>query len=689
MVAQPEATLTTLRTLVNAFSAHHCSRGKALFYLGCCLVFNGDYLGAIDELRKALALAKIEKDSHQIRRIQNSLGMAYKSLGEYANAIAALDAAIDLAQQQDFLEGRITAQLNLVELYYDVGDFEAFEQTLDEVLASGFDFTNPEVTGSIRLFEGRRALIHNDYATADRVLRKALTAAHAINFAHLRINTLIELGRLQRIQGNTEHAIATLQTAVVDHDLSLEGVAGLVAHIELAKALLVVDEVSQAHDILTDALALLSAHSVEHSKIRFQVFELLASCLKQLQQFEAALDYLEKAFELKNSFSNLQLKRTLDIRKQKQQKETDRIARENTLRENELLKRSQLQLSTINQVAIELAASLEMNTLGKKLYELMRRYFDAHFIALSINDTDHQAVDFRVLLEDGESMPLYCLPHSVSDSLTIQAVLTKKPVALATENSPVRGGKAVNNPKSQLFLPLIQDSRVLGVLSIQSVVANRFEGDDLQLILAFSPFITLALCNALSHEQVHLLNRELRSEKRHIEQAQQRIEFLANHDTLTELPNRRALEEHIGVKLKPDHTKQFSLVYIDLDGFKPINDQHGHLIGDQVLQVVSDRLQNVMRKSDFAARIGGDEFVLVVESVVDKRKINVLINRVLKSIEKPICVHGNMVKVSASIGVVQCDDRTKTLDELMHFADQAMYDVKRAGKGGIKFYADQ
>jgi len=687
MVAKPEATLATLRAIVSQLPKKHEQRSKALFYLGCCLVFNGDYTAAVAELRTALAIAKRKKDSHQIRRVQNSLGMAYKSLGDYAKAISALDDAISLADQLDYMEGRIIAQLNLVELYYDVGDLEAFEQTLNNVLNSGFASTDLEVIGSVRMFEGRLAMMHYDFPASERALRDALNAAHEINFAHLRINTLIELGRLQRLQGQIELSVSTLQTAVVDHDLSLEGVAGLVAHVELAKALLMIGDYDQSYEILTDAIGILVAHGEDHSKIRFQVYELMASCLTKTNRFEEAYNYLQQAFELKNSFSNIQLKRTLEIRKQEQQKEYDRIARENTQRENDLLKRSQQQLSTINQVAIELAATLEMDTLGAKLYDLMRRYFDAHFIGLSVNDPVNQTITFRVLLEDGDLMPLYCLPHSVSDSLTVQTVLKKETMSLSAENLPIRSGKTQNIPRSQLFLPLIQDANVLGVLSIQSVMLNRFEGDDLQLILAFAPFITLALSNALSHEQVHLLNQELHFEKRQIEQAQKRIEFLANHDTLTELPNRRALEEHIGFKLATVHKQVFSLVYIDLDGFKPINDEHGHIIGDQVLQVVSDRMQNVLRKSDFAARIGGDEFVLVVESVIDRQKIDHLINRVLKSIEKPISIHGTMMQVSASIGVVQCNDQTNTLDELMHFADQAMYDVKRSGKGGIKFYS--
>ncbi|MDX1343617.1 MAG: sensor domain-containing diguanylate cyclase, partial [Reinekea sp.] len=371
---------------------------------------------------------------------------------------------------------------------------------------------------------------------------------------------------------------------------------------------------------------------------------------------------------------------------QQQQREDERLRRASAERENSLLKQSQHQMEIINKVAIELASTLDMKVLGKQLYQLMNYYFDAHFCSLCVNHPELRMVEVRSMIDEGQPLPLLCLPYGTPESRTLQVIEDRKPLVLNGEASFLRVDVKQKKPNSLLFLPLIQEQTVLGVLSIQSVLENRFDGDDLNLILAIAPFISLALSNALSHEQVQLLNAELVLEKEYIEQAQQQIQFLANHDTLTELPNRRALEAHLNAKLAESTTPQFSLVYIDLDGFKPVNDAHGHLIGDRVLQIVGGRLRNVLRKSDFAARIGGDEFVLVVASVVDQTQISVLIERILQSIEQPISVDGNVVQISASIGVVECSEQAQTLDDLMHYADQAMYDVKRAGKGGIKFH---
>ncbi len=540
--------------------------------------------------------------------------------------------------------------------------------------------------GEILLLQGRLGLMHFDFVSADCALSEALRIAHSIHYGHLIINVMTEIGRMQRLRGQLHSAVLTLQQVVGSEELALEGVAGLAAYIELTKTHLSLNDTDAAYAVLQQSQQVIGRHPNEHQQYRQQIFELFARCLEQKQQYEQAYGYLQRATLLKDVINNQQIKQTIAIRAQQQQREDERLRRASAERENSLLKQSQHQMEIINKVAIELASTLDMTVLGKQLYQLMNYYFDAHFCSLCVNHPELRMVEVRSMIDEGQPLPLLCLPYGTPESRTLQVIEDRKPLVLNGEASFLRVDVKQKKPNSLLFLPLIQEQTVLGVLSIQSVLENRFDGDDLNLILAIAPFISLALSNALSHEQVQLLNAELVLEKEYIEQAQQQIQFLANHDTLTELPNRRALEAHLNAKLAESTTPQFSLVYIDLDGFKPVNDAHGHLIGDRVLQIVGGRLRNVLRKSDFAARIGGDEFVLVVASVVDQTQISVLIERILQSIEQPISVDGNVVQISASIGVVECSEQAQTLDDLMHYADQAMYDVKRAGKGGIKFH---
>lgn len=687
MVSEPDLTLQTLLVLREKARREEHLLGKALFYTGCCYVYCGDFLAAVQELNAAIELAQIEHDLHQIRRVHNILGTAYKSLGEYGKAVYALDFAIELSKELDFPDGQVVAQLNLINLYYDVGDFESCEQNLLEIQTLEFDQNNEEVLGEIFLIEGRMYLSKFEYERATSSLSKASDIAHRLHYSHLKINTWIQQGRLLRLQGKFSEAIALFQKIHADPGFPYEGVAGLVCDVEWGKALLSIGNFDSAKQLLQSALVQLDVERNDHHKIRLELVELLSRCLKSLGDFETACHYFEQALELRSTVSSEKINRTLAIRKQQQLQENEKIQQALTERENQYLKSAQRQLTTINHVAIELASSLRLEEIGDKLFNMMKEFFNAHFISLALHDEKSDAAVFRIIIDNGEVQPTYCLPMSTDDSRVVQTMKQGEPITIRDDNIVIRSGSASLKPMSQLFLPLKQDSTTIGVLSVQSVHKNQFQGDELALILAISPFLTLALTNAINHEQVHELNSRLVHEKQVIEDAQEQIKFMALHDSLTKMPNRRALENHLTQLIKNEKNQDgFSLVYIDLDRFKPINDQYGHLVGDRVLQITAERISNQLRKGDFAARIGGDEFVLVVHAVADERQMQAMMSRFFHSIEQPIVIDQNTMSVSASIGIVNQAEQSHSIDEILHQADLAMYEVKRTGKGGIKYF---
>ena len=155
----------------------------------------------------------------------------------------------------------------------------------------------------------------------------------------------------------------------------------------------------------------------------------------------------------------------------------------------------------------------------------------------------------------------------------------------------------------------------------------------------------------------------------------------AFHDHLTQLTNRAGLMNQLDdVGARDDHA--LVVLYVDLDGFKPVNDEYGHDAGDVVLQVTADRLRAESRTNDLVARVGGDEFVLVLGPTTDRLTANeraaATAARLVEAIGQPIDIGGTSVRVSASIGVVvsESDD---TIKKLITQADQAMFEAKRAG----------
>ncbi len=172
-------------------------------------------------------------------------------------------------------------------------------------------------------------------------------------------------------------------------------------------------------------------------------------------------------------------------------------------------------------------------------------------------------------------------------------------------------------------------------------------------------------------------------------EARRRIEFLSQHDALTGLPNRTRLQAFLDGKLKAQPTVEQPLVMLclDLDRFKPVNDLLGHAAGDRVLNEVSSRLADCVRHADLVARVGGDEFVLIVTDVSSQEEVETLCRRLIASIEMPIAIEDQEVFISASIGIAMAPHDACEATALLRYADIALYEAKSGGRNTWRFYA--
>jgi diguanylate cyclase (GGDEF)-like protein/PAS domain S-box-containing protein len=163
---------------------------------------------------------------------------------------------------------------------------------------------------------------------------------------------------------------------------------------------------------------------------------------------------------------------------------------------------------------------------------------------------------------------------------------------------------------------------------------------------------------------------------------QEELEHLAHFDPLTDLPNRLLLSDRLrqAIALSKRSGKPLAVLYLDLDGFKLINDMHGHAVGDALLVAISKRIACTVRDTDTLARIGGDEFVAVLVDIDSNEKLKRVLERILKACSIPVHIDDKHLKVSASIGVTTYPHDDAGEDQLMRHADLAMYEAKQAGK---------
>jgi diguanylate cyclase (GGDEF)-like protein/PAS domain S-box-containing protein len=172
-------------------------------------------------------------------------------------------------------------------------------------------------------------------------------------------------------------------------------------------------------------------------------------------------------------------------------------------------------------------------------------------------------------------------------------------------------------------------------------------------------------------------------------QTEEHLAHLAHHDPLTGLPNRVLFHERLteALQVAARHTQLLALLFLDLDGFKAINDTHGHGIGDILLQTVAERLTRCVRESDTVARLGGDEFTIILPMISQSQGAAKVAQKILLEFDQPLLIGRHSVEVTTSIGIAFGPDDARDSNALLQLADLAMYAAKALGRNRFMFYS--
>lgn len=204
-----------------------------------------------------------------------------------------------------------------------------------------------------------------------------------------------------------------------------------------------------------------------------------------------------------------------------------------------------------------------------------------------------------------------------------------------------------------------------------------------------------------TNDEIGSLANSFNQMSENLQRSNDQISYLAYHDDLTGLPNRLMFHEYASqaVHTAKRNNQKLSIIYIDLDNFKRVNDTMGHKAGDTLLKEVSDRILGCLRESDYAARtddelddiaarIGGDEFLLLLHDIPDNFLPGKVAERIINSLSHPVNISGNEFYVSASLGITIYPDDSTTAEDLIKHADIAMYHAKSAGKNSYQYFLE-
>jgi diguanylate cyclase (GGDEF)-like protein len=222
------------------------------------------------------------------------------------------------------------------------------------------------------------------------------------------------------------------------------------------------------------------------------------------------------------------------------------------------------------------------------------------------------------------------------------------------------------------------------------IISSFDEKDNLlnAIEIMVDAFITKPIDIDILERKLKQVSKTLKDRKE-IQTKLDTLHNLAHYDTLTNIPNRFLFDIKLdqAISKATRHNSNVALFFIDLDNFKNINDAYGHKMGDKVLIHVTNNIKKVIRQEDTLARIGGDEFSLIIEDVSDKNYIDILAKKILNSVSTPLKYDNKTIDISCSIGISIFPLNSSSKDELIDLADHAMYKAKKDGKKDFSYHS--
>jgi diguanylate cyclase (GGDEF)-like protein len=347
----------------------------------------------------------------------------------------------------------------------------------------------------------------------------------------------------------------------------------------------------------------------------------------------------------------------------------------------------------LRQAAATLNTSLELDDVLDIILQQLHEIADHDTVTIQQLDGDNLAITACQGFDKPQKVLGLQFPLQPKFPNT-RVVSEKKPLAVADvaqdyphfhdEASTFESGHI----RSWLGVPLLVKERLIGIISLDRSEMRAYTDEDIEIVTAFANQAAIAIENARLYEQSQQEIAERKQAEDALRDMAVKLEYQAKHDHLTDLPNRLYFEEALQTALSQanESKRLVGLLYIDLDRFKRINDTLGHDTGDALLQQVARRLENQIRSSDTLARMGGDEFAMILGSLETPQDAAHIARRLITALEEAIIVENHELFVTASIGISLYPRDGDTSEELLRKADTALYRSKDKGRHTFQIY---
>ncbi|MFW0754528.1 diguanylate cyclase domain-containing protein [Pseudomonas sp. H11T01] len=336
-----------------------------------------------------------------------------------------------------------------------------------------------------------------------------------------------------------------------------------------------------------------------------------------------------------------------------------RIAVAHDITERKQAESKQAALYAISEAA---HAAEDLLALFGRIHRIIGEWLPALNFSVALYDEQCGQISFPYHVDDHEPGPEPA--GTATGSLCAEVIRSGQPILLTPDNySPMPELfdliKGQNSP-CWLGVPLSSKKGTIGALIVKSTPGGeRYTEQDKELL----QYVCAQVAAAIERKQLHA-----------------RLQYMAQYDQLTHLPNRELLHERVNAALTrvSKESGHLALLYVDLDQFKQVNDTYGYGVGDLLLQAVANRLKGCVRETDTVARIGGDEFVVLLDSIQASEDATTVADKIRYVLSQPLRLDGHSLSILPSIGIGLYPEHGTEEQQLFKHADEAMYAVKRA-----------
>ncbi len=672
----------------SAFDIIHCVlssssvtkeiKAECELHLGWCFVYQGEPEVAAQHFLESTSLYSAIHNKPKMIRCFNGLGVSYMEQSLYQSAIESLTQALQLFTSVDELALEIPILLNIATIYLELDNSKAALITLEQVRTIFEDKSiKAEITNdNLSLFHSCMAEALQATNELDKAEQHLTTSKQLAEISQCSlIIFLSDLGtvRQYKLKNELPSALAAYEQLLKRFNRSTAGVSYHIAQYEYAHTFFLLNQ-------FDDAIGRLNAmiNSFTHNRkstIIIKAQELLSHCYAKNGLFEKAFTTLKKVSIDKEWLDGEEAQQQLELFKQKNRID-DLKQKVDSEREMRLeLQTLHNRFLLIEKLGQDLASSLDMTVVISKLYTAVSEVMNVSALCLGIHNPLKNGLDFDYAIEFDEQLSPYHIPLIEAISFNARCFIQQETVLIGRDEILTTSDLEIGDIRmhSAIFIPISMNDSPIGVLTLQSIDANVFDPQLVSLLQGITNYLTIAVTNSLSHNKIIELHDSLQDEK-------DEIEYLALHDGLTQLPNRRMLLEHVNtmIQYSVDNNTYFHMLYLDLNGFKQVNDQFGHSVGDKLLIALSDRMKAYFNHIGMFSRIGGDEFVFIIPNSISPDGIDPLITHISKVIETPFDLNDQQLRISSSIGRAQFPQDGTSFDTLLHVADLAMYKVKKS-----------